>query len=58
MLVSFALYKNGKILMVSSHYEYLEAFVEDLKELNKKWIDRRQFSIRSGNEVIKTWNKN
>ncbi len=57
MLVSFALYKNKKILGGAKHFEDLEDFVEELKRLNPKWVDRREFTIRTGNEIIKSWNR-
>lgn len=57
MLVSFALCKNGKILGIAKYFEDLEYFVEELKRLNSKWIDRREFKIMSGNEIIKEWTR-
>lgn len=53
MGVPFALVKDNKILLVAKHFEDLEEFVEELKLLNPKWIDRRSFKIVSGSEVIK-----
>ncbi len=57
MLVSFALYKNKKILGVAKYFEDLEDFVEELKRLNKNFVDRREFKIMSGNEIIKEWKR-
>ena len=57
MLVSFALCKNNKILGVAKYFEDLEYFVEELKRLNPKWVDRRDFKIISGNEIIKEWER-
>ena len=58
MLVPFALYKNEKLLFVSKHWEDLEEFVEELKKLNKKTIDRREFTIRtSEKEIFKSWSR-
>lgn len=57
MGVPFALVKDNKILMVAEYYEDLEEFVEELKQLNPKWIDRRQFRVVSGSEIIKEWNR-
>ncbi len=57
MLVSFALYKNNKLIGVAKHFEDLEDFIEELKRLNKNWIDRREFKIMSGNEVIREWKR-
>lgn len=55
MGVPFALVKDNKILMVAKFFEDLEEFVEELKKLNPKWTDRRDFKIVSGNEIIKKW---
>ena len=57
MLVSFALCKNNKILGVARYFEDLEYFVEELKRLNPKTIDRRDFKIISGNEIIREWKR-
>lgn len=38
------LYKNNKLLLRGMH-EDLENFVEELKELNPKFVDRREFKI-------------
>lgn len=57
MLVSFALYKNEKILGVAKYFEDLEYFVEELKRLNPKTIDRRDFKIINGTEIIKEWKR-
>lgn len=50
------LYKNGKKLLVGC-WEDLDYFVEELKRLNPKLVDRRDFKIMSGNEIIKEWKK-
>ncbi len=57
MLVSFALYKNDKILGVAKYFEDLEDFVEELKRVNKNWVDRRDFKIVCGNEIIREWKR-
>lgn len=57
MLVSFALCKKGKILGVAKYFEDLEYFVEELKRLNPKTIDKRDFKIVSGTEIIKEWKR-
>lgn len=56
MLVSTALYKNNKPLIVG-HWEDLDWFVEELKRLNPKWVDRREFTIKSGEEIFKKWDR-
>lgn len=56
MVVSTALYKSDKLLLVGC-WEDLDYFVEELKRLNPKWVDRREFTIKSGDEIVKTWNK-
>lgn len=57
MLVPFALCRNNKIIGVSKYFEDLEYFVEELKRLNPKTIDRRDFRIISGSETIKEWKR-
>lgn len=57
MGVPFALIKNKKILVVAKYFEDLEDFVEELKKLNPKTIDRRDFKIISGQETIKEWKR-
>lgn len=57
MLVSFALCRNNKIIGVAKYFEDLEYFVEELKRLNPKIIDRRDFKIISGSETIKEWKR-
>ncbi len=57
MLVSFALYKNNKILLVAKYFEDLEYFVEKLKKINPNTIDRREFKIISGDEVVREWKR-
>lgn len=49
------LYKNNKLLL-RGMWEDLENFVEELKDLNKKYVDRRDFKIISPNgEILKEW---
>jgi hypothetical protein len=49
------LFKNNKLLMRGMQ-EDLESFVEELKELNKKFVDRREFKILSPNgDILKQW---
>lgn len=57
MGVPFALIKNETILLVAKYFEDLEEFVEELKKLNPKTIDRRTFKIVSGKEIIKEWKR-
>lgn len=56
MLTSIGLYRNKKLIMVG-FWEDLESFVEELKKLNPKTIDRREFEIKVGEEVLKRWNR-
>ena len=49
------LFKNNKLLMRGMQ-EDLENFVEELKELNKKFVDRREFKILSpSGDILKQW---
>ena len=57
MRVPFALVKDNKILMVAKSWEDLEYFVEELKRLNPEFVDRREFKVVSGNEIIKDWKR-
>ena len=57
MLVGFALYKNEKLLCVAKYWEDLDRFVEELKRLNPKWVDRREFTIKCNEEIFKAWKK-
>lgn len=38
-------------------YKKTEDFVEELKKLNKKFIDRRDFRILINNDIVKKWNR-
>jgi len=55
MLLPFILYKNNEIIATAEHFENLEEFVEELKKLNSKLIDRREFVIMNKKAVIKKW---
>ena len=49
------LYKNDKCIL-RGMWEDLENFVEELKELNPRFVDRKEFKIISpSGEVIKQW---
>ena len=49
------LYKNDKLLLMVI-YEDLENFVEELKELNPKFVDRKEFKILSPDGcILKQW---
>ena len=49
------LYQKDKCLL-RGMYEDLENFVEELKELNPKYVDRREFKVISpSGEIIKQW---
>ncbi|MBR6689721.1 MAG: hypothetical protein IKL65_00120 [Bacilli bacterium] len=51
------LYKEDKLLL-RGMLEDLENFVEELKELNKKYVDRRNFKIVSpSGELLKEWKR-
>ena len=51
------LYKKDKCLL-RGMWEDLENFVEELKELNSKYVDRREFKIISpSGDVLKIWNR-
>lgn len=51
------LYKNDKCIL-RGMWEDLENFVEELKELNSRFVDRKEFKIVSpSGEILKTWNR-
>ncbi len=51
------LYKDNKLLL-RGMWEDLESFVEELKELNPKFVDRRNFKILTiDGYVLKQWNR-
>lgn len=54
-VVTGYLYKKDK-LFLRGMWEDLENFVEELKILNSKWIDRRDFKILDiDGYVLKRW---
>lgn len=59
MIIMYAvtgyLYKNDKLLL-RGMWEDLVDFVEELKELNPKFVNRKDFKILdSGGYVLKEW---
>lgn len=54
-VVTGYLYKNDKLLL-RGMWEDLETFVEELKELNPKFVDRKDFKIVSpSGDILKQW---
>ena len=54
----FVLYKNDKPLLHCKYWEDLVEFVEELKRINnKEFVDRREFTVKSGNEVLYRWHR-
>lgn len=53
----FVLYKNNKAILRGKYWEDLVYFVEELKDLNKKFVDRREFVVKSDNEILYNWIK-
>lgn len=54
----FCLYKNKKLIAYFYCWEDAVDFIEELKNLNHDFIDRRNFKIISNNgsnEIIKEW---
>ena len=55
--VTSYLYKDNKLLL-RGMWEDLESFVEELKELNPKFVDRRDFKILTVDGcVMKKWTR-
>lgn len=51
------LYKDNKLLLCGM-WEDLENFVEELKQLNPKFVDRRNFKILAvDGYILKQWNR-
>ena len=48
----FTLYKNNKAILNAKYWEDLVDFVNELKFLNKRFVDRREFTVKSQNEII------
>ena len=53
----FTLYKNGKIILNAIYWEDLVSFVEILKKYNKNTINRKNYIVKSNNDVIYSWRK-
>lgn len=54
-VITGLLYKNNKLLL-RGMMEDLENFVEELKELNPNFVNRKEFKILSPTgELIKEW---
>ena len=53
----FTLYRYEKPILNYCYWEDLVDFVEELKALNKKYLDRGIFTVRSNNEVIYSWKR-
>lgn len=51
------LYKNNKLLLIGC-WEDLVDFVEELKELNPKYINRKEFKVLDAdNYLMKEWKR-
>lgn len=51
------LYKNDRCIL-RGMWEDLENFVEELKELNPRFVDRKEFKIVSpSGGILKIWNR-
>lgn len=53
----FGLCVNDKVIAKSRHWEDLVSFIEELKELNKKQCDRRNYKIITigTGEIMHQW---
>lgn len=51
------LYINNKPILNSKHWEDLVEFIEELKKLNPKFVDRRDFIVKSYEQVMYSWNR-
>ena len=55
----FTLFRGDIALITTKHWEDLCDFVNELKELNKKTIDRRDFTIKAvySTEIFYSWQR-
>lgn len=53
----FNLYKNDNVIMCSDDWKNLVRIVNELKTLNKKFIDRRNFVVKNGNKILYSWKR-
>lgn len=51
------LYRNNIPILNAKHWEDLVEFIEELKRLNPKFVDRRDFIVKSYDQVMYSWNK-
>lgn len=53
----FTLYRNKTPVLNGRYWEDLVDFVEELKKLNPKFIDRRVFIVKSYDQIMYSWNR-
>lgn len=53
----FNLCKNDNVIMCSDDWKNLVRIVNELKTLNKKFIDRRNFVVKNGNKILYSWKR-
>ena len=53
----FVLYRKEKAILAAKYWEDLVDFDNELKELNKKYVDRRDFVVKSCDEILYSWHR-
>lgn len=53
----FTLYRNNIPILNARYWEDLVDFIEELKRLNPKFVDRRNFIVKSYDQVMYSWNR-
>lgn len=53
----FKLYKNDKIILTAPYWEDLVSFVEIIKKYNRNFINRKEFIVKSNDEVLYRWKR-
>ncbi len=53
----FTLYRDNIPILNSRYWEDLVDFIEELKRLNPKFVDRRNFIVKSYDQVMYSWNR-
>ena len=53
----FTLYREEKPILNAKYWEDLVDFVEKLKKCNKKYLDRRIFTVRGYDQIMYSWKR-
>ena len=53
----FTLYRNNKIILNATSWETLYNIVEILKKYNKKFVNRKEFTIKKNESLVYSWKR-